>query len=223
MATATFFGASELINERRAIFGDTHLEREADELSIDDMTSLPFPWRAEFVQQENLLGGAQLAGEDSRNTQQRSAHDESPVQYCLLAFHTPVITPPNSVVLGSRLDTTGTGPTSVSSGGSELAGTGDGNCRIAFQGRLVTETVDGNKESPGGAGEELRLGTAVGQLKLFTEKLKMGVVFRLGAGNTPTGHMGAMVDVFGKDLFKKETNMLPFVGMLLFTEVLKTA
>lgn len=221
MATATFFGASELINQRRTLFGGTHEKREAEELSLDDMVSLPFPWKAEFVQQEHLLGGAQLAGEDSSNTQQHCAHDETPVQYCLLAFHTPVISPPNSVVLGSRLDTTGAGPTNVDSERLELAGTVDGNCRIAFHGRLVAETVDEKKENPGGAGVELRFGTGVGQLKLFTEKLKMGVVFRVGAGNTSRGHTGDMVDVFGKDLFKKETNMSPFVGMLLFTEVLK--
>lgn len=221
MATATFFGVSELKNDWRVLFRDAALkDRLETGLSLDEMASLPFPWEAEFVQQKRLLGSAQLAGSDATTEDQQYGHDEGSLQYCHLAFHAPVITPPKSVVLGSRLDAAGSASaTHCGDGGFTVSEASDDNCRIAFHGRLVEARVGDNGKAPGEAEGTLDFGTEAGQIKLFTEKLKTGVVFRVGAAGKMTGQTGETVDVFGKDLFKKETNMSPFVGMILLTEV----
>lgn len=235
MATATFFGANELEDGRCALAYDARSElasaksgRGDEGFSLDDMASLPFPWDAEFVQQQELLGQIEPTTEDAtaRNAD-HAQNKSSPLQYCLLSFHTPVIIPPTSVVLGSRLDTTGTDASNIKKtvDGGEFRGwgAGEGHCRIAFHGRLVAGAIDdGKTKTPGGEeGAGLGFGTQAGQLKLFSEKLKTGVVFRVGGGSgiaEPTGR-GTSLEVFGKDLFKKETNMAPFVGMILHTEV----
>lgn len=231
MATATFFGAKELKKGWRALInadvghhatGDTGWEEEA--WSLDDMANLPFPWGAEFAQQQELLGW--ISPEGSIHMSPEQFHDEtSPLQYCLLSFHTPVMAPPSSVVLGSRLDTTvsdaGNATCAAASGG-DVGCAGEGHCRIAFHGRLVSGIIDDDKyKPPGGASAGLVFGREAGQLKLFNEKLKTGVVFRVGedSGRVEGKSQGKAVEVFGKDLFKKETNMMPFVGMLLHTEV----
>lgn len=246
MATATFFGARELSNSPLAVFEDVPRDKKAaaakqkdakagEGLSLDDVAALPFPWEAAFVQQDLLVGraaeGNSIAdGGDGHGRDASSCGDgRGALQYCHLAFHTPVITPPSSVVLGSRLDNTsipaGPATTAAYSGegtGSKGLAAAPEHCRIAFHGRLVLlagDAVDGARKasSVGEAGGALEFGAQAGQLKLFTEKCKIGVVFRVGAND---GHAGSSrVEVFGKDLFKKETNMSPFVGMMLLTEV----
>ncbi|CAN0199272.1 unnamed protein product [Ectocarpus sp. 8 AP-2014] len=231
MATATFFGASELKNGLLGLFehsadGLKVLEALRDagqgqDLSLNDIASLPFPSEAAFVQQTQLCGvGSEnsIAGADDE-----VCVDERPLlQYCHLTFHTPVITPPSSVVLGSRLDSTSSSPNKTEAAhptGETIKGLAavQEHCRIAFHGRLVSMSADvvGTRKGPGDARAALEFGTQAGQLKLFTEKCKSGVVFRV-TPNDQTG--GGAVEVFGKDLFKKETNMPPFVGMLLLTE-----
>ena len=235
MATATFFGASELNNDSLAVFQcSANCEtaaaalREAAKggrcLSLDDVASLPFPWEAAFVQQARLVGGANgrpPTGDISGDIPDEASGD---LQYCHLAFHTPVLAPPSSVVLGSRLDSASSaGNGAPSAHSSEGAGKGlaaaPEHCRIAFHGRLVSLSPDADeaRKAPGDApvAASLEFGTQPGQLRLFTEKLKTGVVFRVGA----EGQAGGEVEVLGKDLFKKETNMSPFLGMLLLTEV----
>lgn len=200
MATATFFGARELKNELWGQMGDVD-GAEVESVQWEKMASLPFPFEVEFSQQENLV--AQVTEDPSSHVQVEG--EEWSIQYCHLAFHTPVIAPPNSVVLGSRLDVTGT----FGSGDSE---TGD-HCRIAFYGRLISTNVFVDKKS--GEGDmAIEFGVKAGQIKLFSEKTKKGVVFRIGYGSAESD-----VIVFGKDLFKKETNMAPFIGMILITEV----
>lgn len=233
MATATFFGASELKSRHTSLFGGTGAEGEetnattdgsGKRLALDDLACLPFPWEAEFVQQTHLLGQVQPASEDPFVDLEECTQDDGgdALQYCHLKFHTPVIAPQNSVVVGSRLDTSG--PASASTSGNGTGGlvgseTGDGQCRIAFHGRLVAAAAAGSSNTPGDAGAGIEFGTEKGQLKLFTEKLKTGVVSRLGANTTTAVRAGDMVDVYGKDLFKKETNMSPFAGMILLSEV----
>lgn len=190
MATATFFGAREIKSELWGQMGDVD-GVEDEGVRWEKMASSPFPFEVEFAQQENLV---------------QIEEEEWSIQYCHLAFHTPVIAPPNSVVLGSRLDVTG----KIGAGDSE---TGDGHCRIAFHGRLISSNVFGDKKS--GEGDMgIEFGVDAGQIKLFTEKTKKGVVFRIGYGSAQSEAV-----IFGKDLFKKETNMTPFVGMILITEV----
>lgn len=232
MATATFFGASELKHGMLELFehsadGQKALAALRDtgrgqDLSLNDVASLPFPSKAAFVQQTHLCGlGSETSIADADD--ETYVDERGPLQYCHLTFHTPVITPPSSVVLGSRLDSTSSAPNKTEAA-HPTAETNKGlaavqeHCRIAFHGRLVSLSadVDGARKGPGDAKAALEFGTQAGQLKLFTEKRKTGVVFRVAA-NDQTG--GGAVEVFGKDLFKKETNMPPFVGMLLLTEV----
>lgn len=235
MATVTFFGAEELKNGWRALIeADTKnshslvAEGWEEVWSLDDMASLPFPWGAEFAQQSELLGQARVNSEGSvaLGRGQSEGH-ASPLQYCLLQFHSPVITPPSSVVLGSRLDSmaSGAGSGSTHADSSDyLAGAGEANCRIAFYGRLVGGAVDdgSKRRTPSDADGGLGFGTEAGQLKLFNEKVKTGCVFRVGGGSGTAERgvgEGSTLEVYGKDLFKKETNMSPFVGMLVQTEV----
>ncbi len=249
MATATFFGASELSNEPLAVFersvnGDSAASALAlalgdgakgRRLALDDLATLPFPWATSFVQQARLVGGADgdpVAGDASADTSadgrgcDASAEARGDLQYCHLAFHTPVLAPPRSVVLGSRLDSTSSPAGSAPSAHSSEGGAGRGlaapeHCRIAFHGRLVSLSpgAEEGRKAPSDAAVNLEFGTQPGQLKLFTEKFKTGVVFRVGAD----GQAGEEVEVFGKDLLKKETNMSPFLGMLLITEVYTVA
>ena len=236
MATATFFGASELKSRHTSSFGGTVGEGKEtkatahgseDGLSLDEVACLRFPWEAEFVQQAKLVGRAHVASDDPFATadveecaQQDGQNDEGDaLQYCHLSFHTPVIAPENSVVVGSRLDTSGLALTNTSATGRlPGSGTGDSQCRIAFHGRLVAPAA-GNSKTPGDAGAGIEFGTEAGQVKLFTEKLKTGVVARMGADTNAAVQTGDMIDVYGKDLFKKETNMSPFAGMILLSEV----
>lgn len=234
MATATFFGAMELRQGSHALtgkstgMGSSHGGRCGLGVPyVEELASSSFPWEAEFSQQHELVGHLESSpGETEQHGAASLAGEPMPLQYCLLSFHTPVVTPPNSVVLGSRLDTTvfGSGNTAKieTSEPSEGFTEGDGGSRIAFYGRLVTGAVDDGK----GRGEvdgEFGLGTRTGQLKLYNERTKAGVVFRVGAagGEVRSGHAitGTGVEVLGKGLFKKETNMSPFVGMVLHTQV----
>lgn len=201
MATATFFGARELKDELWGQMGDVD-GAEAERVRWEKMASSPFPFEVDFSQQEHLV--AQVVEDPSSHEQTEG--EKWSIQYCHLAFHTPVIAPPNSVVLGSRLDVTG----KFGSGDSE---TEDDHCRIAFYGRLISAKVSGDKK-PGEGDMTIEFGVKAGQIKLFVEKTKKGVVFRIGYGSAESD-----VIVFGKDLFKKETNMTPFIGMILITEV----
>lgn len=232
MATATFFGVHELKDGWRPLLdrGDTAGGAESivprersnhEPLSIDDMATSPFPWDADFAQQHELVGRFPLAGEESMGRETGSEEQLGPLQYCLLSFHAPVITPPSSIILGSRLDTTGIESTSsFKTGDGDAGGFGlcEGSSRIAFHGRLVAGTLDHEKGTTPSSGGN-RIGTETRQLKLYSEKVKKGVVFRVGAASG-VAHLGdAAVEVLGKDLFKKETNMSPFIGMLVHTPV----
>lgn len=233
MATATFFGANELKNRSRALFeGDPNGNKttapedcaQQGQLSLDDVASLPFPWEAAFMQQAHLVDHAiSVTNDDDTQICGGSGDGLGALQYCHFAFHTPVIAPPSSVVLGSRLDSTSSpkkAPVAYSHDETTRGLATLEHCRIAFHGRLVLQVSDadgGARKAPSDAATNLEFGAQIGQLKLFTEKLKTGVVFRVGAD----GQAGEKVEVFGKDLFKKETNMSPFVGMVLLTEVCK--
>lgn len=230
MATATFFGAHELRNGPLAPLKDDANGRKttavvADnvppgKLSLDDVASLPFPREAAFMQQAHLVDRVSSDTDDDKS--EGSGGGLGALQYCHLAFHTQVIAPPSSVVLGSRLDSTSSkAPPAYSHDGASRALATLEHCRIAFHGRLVLQVSDvdgGARTGPGDVATSLEFGTQAGQLRLFTEKIKTGVVFRVGAD----GQAGERVEVFGKDLFKKETNISPFVGMILLTEVCDT-
>jgi len=110
------------------------------------------------------------------------------LHWARLEFLTPVYCPMDSLVIGSRLD-------------SEVNAN---TCRLAFSGRLV-ERYDAKSDN--------------GRLKSYTKKEKVGNVSRLGDPYKRSDD-GRIVryEVFGTDLFKKETNMTQFVGLLIETD-----
>merc|ERR1712071_693175 len=94
----------------------------------------------------------------------------------------------DSLVIGSRLD-------------SEVNANA---CRLAFSGRLV-ERYDAKSDH--------------GRLKSYTKKEKVGTVSRLGDPyKRADDDKVVRYEVFGTDLFKKETDMTQFVGLLLETD-----
>jgi selenocysteine-specific elongation factor len=94
----------------------------------------------------------------------------------------------DSLVIGSRLD-------------SEVNANA---CRLAFSGRLV-ERYDAKLDN--------------GRIKTYTKKEKAGTVCRLGDPyRRADDDKLVRYEVFGTDLFKKETNMSQFVGLLIETD-----
>ena len=91
MATAIFFGAEEL---RRALPSDQvgkHALRGKDNIvdssSLGEMASLPFPWEAEFAQQQELLEQLPSPSQGSINHCEEYSHAQtSPMQYCFSLF-----------------------------------------------------------------------------------------------------------------------------------------
>ncbi len=111
-----------------------------------------------------------------------------PLHWAVIDFQTPVYCPLNSLVIGSRLDT------------DIQANT----CRLAFSGRLV-QKFDVSKEMK--------------NINFYSKKERAGVVDRLGDPYKRNDD-GKIVryEVYGSELFRKETNMNEFVGLHLETE-----
>ena len=211
MATVTFWGAREIAQQEeeeqmkedhtkleesnankfsRAAFGKSSLGGSAD---LAGLPLLKFDWNQDFLHQDNYLD--ELPTTESTNTSDASlqhgnlkADTLPPLHWARLEFLTPVYCPMDSLVIGSRLD-------------SEVNANA---CRLAFSGRLV-ERCDDIKDN--------------GRLKTYTKKEKIGIVNRLGDPYKRTDD-GKIVryEVYGSDLFKKETNMTQFVGLLVHTD-----
>ena len=201
MATVTFWGAQELA----AIQPGEGIDKERALVSEGKKT--------EFVENSSLGGDADRAGlpllkfdfsqdflqqeslieslEANRNSETKPCSDLL-LHWALLDFQTPVYCPLNSLVIGSRLDNVDNNTGSASS------------CRLAFCGRLI-EKIDPAKE--------------FSRIRLYTLKERRGIISRLGeAYRRQDDNTIVRYEVFGSDLFKKETNMKPFVGMKLLTE-----
>lgn len=88
--------------------------------------------------------------------------------------------------------------------GSRLDTDVQSSCRLAFAGRLV---------------QKFDVKTDMSRLKLYTRKEKFGIICRLG-DPFKRNDDGKTVryEVFGTDLFKKETNMSQFIGLHLETD-----
>jgi selenocysteine-specific elongation factor len=161
------------------------------------------------LQSSSLGGNAEMAGLPRLDfdfnqdfIQQQDGYQESVdgvvgngLNWALLDFQTPVYCPRHSLVIGSRLDTVD------NESGSSLSSSA---CRLAFSGRLIERIepeLDGKR------------------LRLYTPKEKIGKIARLGDPHTRSDD-GKVVryEVFGTDLFKKETNMKIFIGMKLETK-----
>ena len=196
MATVTFWGARELLEIDPA-------EGMQDTTQDDDRTK-------SNKKNPSLRGHSSLGGEADMAGLPRLAFDfkqdfiqqdhllesldgknGSFLHWALLEFHTPVFCPLDSLIIGSRLD-------AVDSGSSS-------SCRLAFSGRLVVKLADPSRDAT--------------RLRLYTPKERRGVISRLGDPYRREDDQKVVrYEVFGSDLFKKETNMKPFVGMKLITE-----
>jgi selenocysteine-specific elongation factor len=229
MATVTFWGARELLEQRQLQQQQQAGtdEKEEDDHNVDgsalggdaDRAGLPylkFDWNQDFLQQDHLLDSMDEAsmdtpdgGEPSKpNTTTTTTTKTAPLlHWAVLNFQTPVYCPLNSLIIGSRLDavennaaTTTTGNNAATTG---LDTTAASSCRLAFCGRLVTP-MDPTQD--------------FSRIRWYNPKERRGTVSRLGDPHQRQDD-GKIVryEVFGGDLFKKETLLKPFLGMKLVT------
>ena len=110
-------------------------------------------------------------------------------QWAVLLFDAPVLAPIGSLVVGARLD-------------SDIHVNA---CRIAFYGRLSSALPVRARPDD----HPLR------SLRFFKWKLKVGVVDRVVTESEGRG--GGEIEIIGRALFKKETDMNRFCGLFLFT------
>jgi len=227
MATVTFWGAQELLSTSSSSSScattttttatttdmkpkDKQQQQQGKELvghsslggdaNMAGLPRLTFDYKQDFLQQDQLV--ERIQGNKNNSS-------ESLLQWALLDFQTPVYCPLDSLVIGSRLDANdsntsrGGGVNNTNTPTDALAGSAS-SCRLAFSGRLM-EKVDPSKDAS--------------RVRLYTPKERRGVIRRLGDPHRRQDD-GKIVryEVFGTDLFKKETNMKLFVGMKLVTE-----
>jgi len=169
--------------------------------------------------------------DDSMKRDKTDAGNQEPLlHWAILDFQTPVYCPLQSLVIGSRLDAVvegthhrqqgkgGNKNQHKSGGGNKSNGNnntdpeGDeddplasraSSCRLAFCGRLI-ERVDPKVD--------------LQKMRWYTPKEKRGVITRLGDPHKRQDD-GKVVryEVYGGDLFKKETLLRPFLGLKLVT------
>lgn len=118
----------------------------------------------------------------------KGGQDNFQLQWAIIDFQTPVFCPLNSLIIGSRLDT------------DIQANT----CRLAFSGKLVEKFDPVNDMK---------------RVRFYSRKERMGTISKLGDPYKRADD-GKIVryEVFGTDLFKKETNMTQFIGLHLETD-----
>lgn len=110
------------------------------------------------------------------------------LHWAIIDFQTPVYCPMNSLIIGSRLDT------------DIQANT----CRLAFSGKLLQKFDPANDLS---------------KIRFYSKKERTGTICRLGDPyRRADDEKVVRYDVFGSDLFKKETNMSQFIGLHLETD-----
>lgn len=236
MATVTFWGAREIFRGQVMANGDVSRREEKKNMESNnnssnggsssnnpfgksslggsaDLAGLPrlkFDWNQDFLHQDKYLEVLPSPSEKENSKwneepkittlsvqqQEDGTHGSSCssnsllplLHWARLEFLTPVYCPMDSLVIGSRLD-------------SEVNANA---CRLAFSGRLV-ERYDAKIDH--------------GRLKSYTRKEKTGTVCRLGDAyrRSDDNHL-VRYEVFGTNLFKKETNMVQFVGLLVETD-----
>jgi len=167
-------------------------------------------------------------GDDIESTD--GGQQQGLLHWAILDFQTPVYCPLQSLVIGSRLDAAVEGKNhrqqsnknsnknasknsssnskSNNNNASDPDGDDSGNdnassCRLAFCGRLI-ERVDPKED--------------IQRIRWYTPKEKRGVIARLGDPHKRQDD-GKVVryEVYGGDLFKKETLLRPFLGLKLVT------
>ncbi|KAG7373275.1 selenocysteine-specific translation elongation factor [Nitzschia inconspicua] len=223
MATVSFWGAIELARsgKNNGTSGTNGSANSSNKEAIEssalggdaDQAGLPylqFDWNQDFLVQDGLLEQLPSGTEGSENGSSKSVKNSSDVpllHWALLDFQTPVYCPLQSLVIGSRLDadTSGSGNkhSKDTSALDDDVNAAASSCRLAFCGRLM-ERFDPKKD--------------VQRIRWYTPKEKRGTISRLGDAHTRQDD-GKVVryEVFGGDLFKKETLIKPFLGMKLVT------
>lgn len=207
MATVTFFGAKELVNvehasstqEAKEQKQSTNKSKKADasglhssslggDANIAGLPYIPFDFSQHFVVQESLKDSL----DDGEQSKAKKNNKETGIlNWAKLDFQIPVFCPPNSLIIGSRLDVVDNSSGSAST------------CRLAFSGRLIEKVDQDNGNN---------------QIHLYTTKEKVGTISRLGDPHKRTDDQRVVrYEVFGSDLFKKETNMKVFLGMKVVT------
>jgi len=192
MATVTFFGAREMakrLNGAAAANNGYDPNGSSKELATSSLGG-----------NADIAGLPRLTFDFDEDFLQQDGYMEKlddedksgsdvPLHWAVIDFQTPVYCPINSLVIGSRLDT------------DIQANT----CRLAFSGRLV-QKFDPSK------GE-------MDKINFYTRKERAGTIDRLGDPFTRSDD-GKIVryEVYGCDLFRKETNMSEFIGLHLETE-----
>lgn len=244
MATVSFWGAKELYAETKRLREAKKISQNSTSIVEErstaclggdaDQAGLPhlkFDWQKDYLLQDGLLEslpkesistGAQV----DDNSKNANDNEEEPLlHWAILDFQTPVYCPLQSLVIGSRLDAAveGTNNRQQGKGGNKnqhKSGAGGNknadqededdplaskasSCRLAFCGRLI-ERVDPK--------------TDIQKIKWYTPKEKRGVITRLGDPHKRQDD-GKVVryEVYGGDLFKKETLLRPFLGLKLVT------
>lgn len=196
MATAVFFGAMELASEGiptpSAAMGSSDAPAAAADASASSAelegqaqlhasTGVPicsYDWAREYLWQPELMG----PGKKKKGEGEAAPGPQPEWQWAVLHLETPVLSPVNSLVIGSHLDTDITANV----------------CRLGFFGRITEVLPDASPQT-------------MAKLHLYKPKEKRGVVERVES-NDASG-----VAVIGKNLFKKETNITPFIGCKIST------
>lgn len=208
MATVTFFGVKEIAQQLKKSVDSNVGPRTVDEKEPPSSHSSSNEDKnvAKELVTSSLGGNADIAGlpsltfnfdedflqqdgyTEKLDVEDHGGQDEDmPLHWAIIDFQTPVYCPLNSLVIGSRLDT------------DIQANT----CRLAFSGRLV-QKFDTTSE--------------MDKIKFYSKKERSGSICRLG-DPYKRGDDGKIVryEVFGSELFKKETNMTQFIGLHLET------
>jgi len=224
MATVTFFGAREIAlkqkqEQNKQTLPQQQYNVDAESSSKHSRTKESnvytnnvekFNFQESFLQQDeyiynlddevnetsiSTLSLDKHVGDNDDDERDKASHTHKkkmfPLHYAILEFQTPVFCPMKSLIIGSKLDT------------DIQANT----CRLAFSGRLI-EKLDKDPFITG----------ATQVIKLYTQKEKCGLISRLGEPFR-LEEDGPIVrfEVYGSELFKKETDMNLFLGLKVQT------
>lgn len=208
MATVSFWGAKELQQKLALTLKEDKETKNDDEKNDDvelgssslggsaDIAGLPhieFDFNDDFIQQDEMVESLSDIDDDPTCSSETNNHNsdssQSPLQWAMLNFQTPVYCPLNSLIIGSRLD----------------ADVQANHCRLAFSGRLVQKCKPNQVD--------------MARVKIYNQKERVGTVCRLGeAYKRNSDNKILRYDIYGQDLFKKETSMSQFIGLKLITK-----
>jgi selenocysteine-specific elongation factor len=198
MATVTFWGGKEL--------AESQIDSKTSSICNEVVHSISHGKKSRTLLGHSSLGGdAQLAGlprlsfdynddfiyqDEYLEQPEREGSSAELLHWALLDFQTPIYCPLESLIIGSRLDVETEGASS--------------SCRLAFCGRII-EKADHAIDAK--------------RIKIFTPKEKRGIVAKLGDSfRRECDEKIVCYEIYGDEMFKKETNMKAFVGMKVMTE-----